>query len=608
MRKIFYGLLLAFGILRTQDILQVYEGKIHNSFDETINLKGCNLGNWLMLEMWMLNYAEKGISDQYEFINTLEERFGIEETERIMDIYRTNWIRESDFDIIKSFGMNTVRLPFDYKLLMDSNKKPFLLKNDAWEWLDKAIQMAKKRQMYVILDMHGAPGRQSGMDHSGQVGYNKLFTTKIYQEQTVWLWKRISERYKNESVVAAYDILNEPWGGTKNQLKSVIVKCYSTIRENDDQHIVIFPGYYDGIDFYKNIRSVPLNNVIYTAHFYPGFFGWGSPTPYVHAQFLQEGLPTWKEKMISFQSPLLVGEFNVVIKDAGGGEMMRRYYDYFESVNWPATMWSYKVLNNNGGVGEGSWGMITNKNKLIEYDILTSSKLDIIKWFESFSTLDYIIDEDLRYWLTTKNSPTSLSSLPPKPPILLEPVAKDLLPIPWDVKDIGNPLKGGQKIENNSWTVYGGGDDIWNSSDQFRFVYQKIEGDFNFSVKIDSLKDTHYYAKAGIMVRKNLNKNSAHGIINVFPGGNSEFGYRQKTGQMMKAKSGPSLNWSNVRLKVEKTDKSLYFYIQTENELLKVGKLNIKNWGKSIYVGLATLSHDNSQLTTATYSNIQLDD
>ena len=92
----------------------------------------------------------------------------------------------------------------------------------------------------------------------------------------------------------------------------------------------------------------------------------------------------------------------------------------------------------------------------------------------------------------------------------------------------------------------------------------------------------------------------------MFPGGNSEFGYRERAAQMMKAQSGPSLNWSNASLKVDKTDKSLFFSIKMENEWLKVGELNIQNWGKSVYVGLATLSHDNSQLTTATYSNINL--
>ena len=49
-----------------------------------------------------------------------------------------------------------------------------------------------------------------------------------------------------------------------------------------------------------------------------------------------------------------------------------------------------------------------------------------------------------------------------------------------------------------------------------------------------------------------------------------------------------------------------YFYVNDKNEWVKIGELNINNWGKSIYIGLATLSHDNSQLTTVTYKNIHL--
>ena len=608
MRTILYAIILVQGMLRSQDLLRLDDGKIKNSLNETITLKGCNLGNWLQLEMWMFSYADKGYADQYEFIKTLEDRFGRQDAEYLMDIYRSNWIKNSDFDIIKSFGMNTVRLPFDYKLLMGSDSEPFSLKKDAWEWLDHTIKMAKERNLYVILDMHGAPGRQSGMDHSGRVGYNKLWSNKGYQKQTAWLWNQISKRYKDEPTVAAYDLLNEPWGSNEKNLKKVVLECYRGIRENNDNHIVIFPGHTSGIDFYENIRSVNLDNVIYTMHFYPGFFGWGSPEPYIHAQFIKEGLPIWKEKMESFNSPLLIGEFNVVLKKAGGGEMMRRYYDYCESLNWPATMWSYKVLNENGGIGEGSWGMVTNENKLADIDLTYATKNEIAQWFESFGTMKYSIDEDLRYWLTTSDQTAPLASLPAKPPALLKPPGEEPLPSPWAVKDIGRSLKGGQIIQSNDWTFYGGGNDIWNTDDQFRFAYQKIGGDFSFTVKVDSLKNTHPYAKAGIMVRKNLNKNSAHGIINVFPSGATEYGYREKNGQAMKAVSGPSLDWSNARLKIKKLDTQVQFFIIKDKTWELIGELDIAKWGKSFYVGIATLSHDNSQLTTATYSNIKLDE
>jgi len=74
----------------------------------------------------------------------------------------------------------------------------------------------------------------------------------------------------------------------------------------------------------------------------------------------------------------------------------------------------------------------------------------------------------------------------------------------------------------------------------------------------------------------------------------------------MKAQSGPKLDWSNQNLKVEKIIEYFHFYVNDRNEWAKIGELNINNWGKSIYTGLATLSHDNSQLTTVTYNNIYL--
>ena len=606
MKKNILCFILSLPILLGDNLLQLKNGQITDTNNQPVFLKGCNTGNWLMLEMWMLNYAGKGIEDQHEFIETLEHRFGKGEAEKLMDIYRSHWIKESDFDIIKSFGMNTVRLPFDYKLLMDSDKKPFKLKTDAWEWLDLAIKIAKEKELYVILDMHGAPGRQSGMDHSGRVGYNKLWSIKSFQDQTAWLWKEISNRYKNETTIAAYDLLNEPWGSSEKNLKKIVLKCYKEIRKNDDNHIVIFPGHTSGIDFYRNIKSVKLSNVIYTMHFYPGFFGWGSATPYVHAEFLIEGLPNWVSKMEEFNSPLLIGEFNVVLKNAGGGEMMRRYYDFYESLYWPATMWSYKVLDATGGVGDGTWGMVTNANDISYVDLKTATYNEIREWFISFGDLEIAIDKDLKYWLTTEKEPAALDDLPPKPPAMVKAPNLDSMPELWNVIDIGRPLKGGQKIEKSEWTFFGGGNDIWSTNDQFRFAYQKLNDDFSISIKVDSLKNTHQYAKAGLMIRKSLNKNSAHGIINIFPSGNTEFGYRDKNGESMKATSGPRINWENAKLKIKKLGSRAKFFVFNDDSWTEIGELDISKWGKSFYVGIATLSHDNNQLTKAQYSEIDL--
>ena len=90
--------------------------------DETGNrvvLEGCNLGNWLIQEMWMHNMGIPGIPDQFTLEQVLTNRFGAGAGEAILDLYRDNYITARDFRIIRSFGMNAIRLPFVYTLLTD---------------------------------------------------------------------------------------------------------------------------------------------------------------------------------------------------------------------------------------------------------------------------------------------------------------------------------------------------------------------------------------------------------------------------------------------------------------------------------------------------------
>ena len=586
----------------TKGLFSVQNNKIISPHGKEIALKGCNIGNWFVLEMWML---DQKLPDQYTFESILEDRFGKEKKQELMEVYRENWIKENDFKIIKSFGMNTVRIPFQYTILMDP-EKPYELKSNAWYWLDKAVEWAENNGLYVILDLHGAPGMQSSMDHTGRADYNHLWKDLEYQTQTTWLWKEISKHYMNNATIVAYDLLNEPWGGTEKELSDIIFYLFKEIRSLGDDHIIIFPGHYSGIDFYVEGIESNFSNYIYTAHFYPGFFGWGAPVPQVHADFLNNGLKEWYYKMKLLNTPLLIGEFNVVSKKAGGGEMMRRYYDLYEKYNWLATMWSYKVLSKQGGIQEMNWGMVTNENELSKLDIYNDSLNQIKLWFKKLSTMDISIDQDLQYWLTTKESPSSLDSLPPLPPPIRSINYNDTMPEDWSVIDMGNSLKGGQKINNDSWHVYGGGNDIWNNSDQFRFIYKEKENDFTISISINELLNTHSYAKAGIMIRNNLSGSSAHALINIFPYGNTEFSYRQNEGEQMFAVSGPSLAFPNAKLKLQRNKDKIIGLVNLNGEWEIIDSVIIPNLKNKIYVGLATLSHDNNQLTKAVYSNLQI--
>ncbi|MFB3882311.1 MAG: glycoside hydrolase family 5 protein [Armatimonadota bacterium] len=330
-----------------------------DSAGNVVMLRGCNLGNWFVQEMWMHAMGTEGIPDQYTMEQVLARRFGEATKDRLMETYRANYITARDFEIIKSFGMNVVRLPILYTLLEDDSH-PFELRAQAWEQLDRAIGMAEAAGIYTILDLHGAPGGQNPWDHSGRADQNGLWGNEGNKRRTVWLWREIAKHYRGRTAIAGYDLLNEPYTAPKPELRELMLEVYRAVREVDPDHVIILPAMPDGFDFYGDLKEQGLSNVALDAHFYPGLFGWGSPGRGVHEEWLSRGVREAAEKARAAQVPVLVGEMNVVFRTAGGAEMMRRSYETYGGFGWAVTMWSYKVLSREGGIGNGSWGMVTN--------------------------------------------------------------------------------------------------------------------------------------------------------------------------------------------------------------------------------------------------------
>lgn len=83
--------------------------------------------------------------------------------------------------------------------------------------------------------------------------------------------------------------------------------------------------------------------------------------------------------------------------------------------------------------------------------------------------------------------------------------------------DIGLPqLKGSARPVATGWDVTAGGADIWETSDQFHYVFKVIEGDFDVAVRVESFVPAHLYSKAGLMIRETLAADSAHLMFLVF--------------------------------------------------------------------------------------------
>lgn len=396
-----------------------------DSTGKQVDLRGVNLGNWLQLEFWMMNEPMSTnagqINDQCTLENELSRRFGYNEKERLMDAFRDSWMTDRDWDNIAKLGFNTVRLPFWYNLIEDENK-PYTLRADAWQYLDKAINEAAKRGMYTILDLHGAVGSQGWEHHSGCAGRNWYWnggngqTAGHYQDRTRWLWDMIAQRYKNNSNVAGYGLLNEPWGTTPENLANVASNLYHTVRRADPNHVIILPGHSAGIDAYGAPASRGMNNdVAFEMHFYPGFWGWreGQDPTTVHSEWLHcspQGtgeVCAWRDKLNGLKTPFLVGEFQPwTALGRNAGEITRKTFDIYNMLGWAGTAWSYKTVSRGGHNGDGNgpwpWGLITNRTGFGTLNVSTASAAQIESWFRSFAGQALVTHPDIAYWMNYK--------------------------------------------------------------------------------------------------------------------------------------------------------------------------------------------------------------
>jgi endoglucanase len=208
-------------------------------------LKGINLGNWLVPEGYMFKFkratSPRMISDMFN------QLIGEDEARRFWKEFRDNYITIEDIKFIKKSGLNSVRVPFSYRLFV-TDGHPRKFEGPGYELLDRVIGMCRQEGLLVVLDMHVAPGGQTGDNIDDSWGYPFLYDSIESQQLTIDLWKKIAERYRNEPTVAGYDLLNEPiphffdTAYFNPKLEPLYKRIVAGIREVDRNHIVFLGG------------------------------------------------------------------------------------------------------------------------------------------------------------------------------------------------------------------------------------------------------------------------------------------------------------------------------------------------------------------------------
>jgi Cellulase (glycosyl hydrolase family 5) len=512
-------------------MLRVERGFFVDARGNPVQLRGVNLGNWLLIEPWMLKWYD--IPDQHTILRTLQDRFGKPFEQSFLRRYRDAYIGPSDFDRIRQMGFNCVRLPIDYRLLVDDAGQ-FKPDEVAYREIDFAIQQCERARLYVILDLHAAPGGQSDQMHTGQAGQNQLWSDPAMQDLTVEVWKRLAARYKSRGVIAALDLLNEPWGDHKSdirpQLDAMVARLYLAVRSTGNAHVVLLPGAFTtGIAHYGLLQDRGFDNAAFTDHFYPGLFTTPANVQSVRA-FLDYFIPAYANQLAPSNAAMLVGEYNIVLHPSGGDRMMRTVKDAFESRGWAHTLWSYKSLSN-AGVEDDNWYVVTNATPLPAIDVRTSSQADIEAWLTAIEHVQWVQDEAMLSHLFD-NQAHGISWGPTRSPPKSE--GPTSLPDGWQLSTTGHAVATAV-FNPPSLHVLATAQDINSKRDEFAFVHRACAENDSLIVKVDSLVNSGQWTKAGLMIRfqndVQPSTDEPFVLLNLFPDGTLAMMVRNERGR-----------------------------------------------------------------------------
>jgi len=297
-------------------------------------LRGLGLGNWMLPEGYMWRFS--GQADRPRRIEkVVGDLIGPENAARFWSGFRKNYITEADIARIAELGFNSVRPALNARLFLTEGDNATYV-DEGFQLLDNLVSWCRKHDLYVIIDMHGAPGGQTGQNIDDSPNDEPgLFMDKRNQDRLVDLWVRIASRYKDEPAVAGYDLLNEPLpqrtGAAekyKDRLDPLYKRITAAIREIDKRHMITLEGCDWANDW--SVFSAPFdNNIFHQFHFYC----WERPTKL-------NDISRFVEHRKRLNTPVWVGET---------GEKDNAIYwattQYFEANNIGWSFWPWKKMD-----------------------------------------------------------------------------------------------------------------------------------------------------------------------------------------------------------------------------------------------------------------------
>jgi len=294
-------LLLSSVLVFGQGFLHADGKRIVTGEGENVILRGIGTGNWMLQEGYMMQSS--GVAGtQHKFREKLIETIGEVKTDSFYSVWLANHFTRSDVDSMASWGFNSVRVAMHYKwFTLPIEDEPI---SGEQTWLDKGFTMidslldwCEDNNMYLILDMHGAPGGQGANADISDYDPSKpsLWESQENKDKTVALWHKLAERYSEKEWIGGYDLINETnWTfpeGNNSQMRTLFTRITDSIRAVDPNHLIIIEGNSWAND-YSGLTPPWDSNMAYSFHKYWTFnnansLGW------VTSMRDQHNVPLW---------------------------------------------------------------------------------------------------------------------------------------------------------------------------------------------------------------------------------------------------------------------------------------------------------------------------
>jgi phosphatidylserine/phosphatidylglycerophosphate/cardiolipin synthase-like enzyme len=180
------------------------------------------------------------------------------------------------------------------------------------------------------------------------------------------------------------------------------------------------------------------------------------------------------------------------------------------------------------------------------------------------------------------------------------------LPAGWLNGDIGQVgLPGAASYGAGTYQLAASGADIWNTLDEFHFVYQSWSGDGEIVARVAAVSNTDQWTKAGVMLRSSLAADSKHASMFVTPDKGLAFQRRSASGSLSIHSSGGS-GTAPMWVKVQRVGPSITAYVSSDGMSWATAGTDTIELGDTIYVGLALTSHLDGALASASFDNVSV--